>query len=340
MLAPVIAPATDTPPAAPVVIGHRGASGYRPEHTLEAYRLAAEQGADFIEPDLVITRDGVLVARHENEIGGTTDVAELPQFADRRATKEIDGTPITGWFAEDFTLAELKTLRARERIPLARPGNTAYDGRFDVPTFDEILDLRERLSEGLGREIGIYPETKHPSFLREAGLPLEPPLEAALASRGLDRPDAPALVQSFEPGNLRELAGRLRTPLVQLIGARGRRVWGDGRTYEQLATEAGLRDIATYAQGVGPAKEHIVPRAPGGASGEPTGFVALAHAAGLFVHPYTFRRENQFLPLELRSSADPAGVGDALAEVRAFLALGVDGIFTDNPDIAVAARYP
>ncbi len=148
------------------------------------------------------------------------------------------------------------------------------------------------------------------------------------------------VVQSFEEGNLRELAGRLKTPLVQLIGARGRRVWGEPRTYEQLATESGLRDIATYAQGVGPAKEHIVPRAPGGASGEPTRFVALAHAAGLFVHPYTFRRENQFLPLELRSSADPAGVGDALAEIRAFLDLGVDGVFTDNPDIAVAARYP
>ena len=324
---------------APIVIAHRGASGYRPEHTLAAYRLAAEQGADFIEPDLVITRDGVLVARHENEIGGTTDIASHRALARRRTEKEIDGALMTGWFAEDLTLTELRSLRARERIPLLRPDNTAYDGRFTIPTFQEVLDLREQLSEELGREIGIYPETKHPTFFRELGLPLEPPLVEALRGAGLDRADAPVFVQSFEPGNLRELRATLRAPLIQLIGAAGRPIPGDARPFAALATAAALRTIAEYADGVGPAKEHVVPRLPGGASGRPTTFVDDAHAAGLVVHPYTFRRENQFLPLELRSSTDPAASGDAVAELRAFYDLGVDGVFSDNPDLAVSARY-
>ncbi len=320
--------------AEPLVIGHRGASGYRPEHTLEAYRLAAEQGADYIEPDLVITRDGVLVARHENEIGGTTDVADHPEFADRRTTKVIDDVPLTGWFTEDFTLAELKTLRAKERIPQLRPRNTEFDGRYEIPTFQEVLDLRKRLSKRLGREIGVSPETKHPTYFRTIGLPLEEPLVRTLTRSGLNRKKAPVFVQSFETGNLRALDDELKVPLVQLLGGRNAKPVGDSRTYAQLATPAGLADIDEYADGVGPSKDYVVPRKPDGSSGAPTSFVGDAHAAGLVVHPYTFRRENAFLPLELRSSADPAGIGDLASELRQFFALGVDGVFTDNPDVA------
>ena len=339
LAAALIPPATASaaPPskgeAEPLVIGHRGASGYRPEHTLAAYRLAAEQGADFIEPDLVPTKDGVLVARHENEIGSTTDVADHPEFAARRTTKVIDGVSLTGWFTEDFTLAELKTLRAKERIPDLRPANTAYNGQFEVPTLQEVLDLRKRLSKELGRPIGVYPETKHPTYFREIGLPLEEPLVRLLTRNGLNRPNAPVFVQSFETGNLRALDRVLRVPLVQLLAGRNARPVGDSRTYGELAAPAGLADIATYADGVGPSKDYIVPRNDDGSSGTPTSFVGDAHDAGLVVHPYTFRRENTFLPLELRSSADPAGIGDLAAEIRQFLELGIDGFFTDNPDI-------
>ncbi len=330
-----------TAPAAlaePLVIGHRGASGYRPEHTLEAYRLAAQQGADYIEPDLVITRDGVLVARHENEIGGTTDVADRPEFAGRRTTKIIDGAEFTGWFTEDFTLAELKTLRAKERIPQLRPQNAAYDGRFQVPTLQEVLDLRKRLSKELRRTIGVYPETKHPTYFRTIGLPLEEPLVRTLTRAGLNRRNAPVYVQSFETQNLRALDRQLKVPLVQLLGVKAQKPVGGSRTYAQLATPAGLEDIDTYADGVGPSKDYVVPRKPNGGSGTPTTFVADAHEAGLVVHPYTFRRENAFLPLELRSSADPAGIGDIASELRQFFALGVDGVFTDNPDVAAQVR--
>jgi len=335
------ATASAAPPSAereegkPLVIGHRGASGYRPEHTLEAYRLATEQGADFIEPDIVSTKDGVLVARHENEIGGTTDVAEHEEFADRETTKIIDGVSLTGWFTEDFTLAEPQTPRAKERIPDLRPANTAYDGQFEVPTLEEVLDLRKQLSKELRRPIGVYPETKHPTYFRSIGLPLEEPLVRSLTRNGLNRPNAPVFVQSFETGNLRALDGVLRVPLVQLLSSPGAKPVGDDRTYAQLATPEGLADIATYADGVGPSKDYIVPRV-GGASGTPTSFVDDAHAAGLLVHPYTFRRENTFLPLELRSSSDPAGIGDLAAEIEQFLELGVDGFFTDNPDIGRA----
>ena len=330
-----------TAPAAlaqPLVIGHRGASGYRPEHTLEAYRLAAEQGADFIEPDLVITRDGVLVARHENEIGGTTDVADHPEFADRRTTKIIDGAEFTGWFTEDFTLAELKTLRAKERIPHLRPQNAAYNGRFEVPTLQEVIDLRRELSRELGRTIGIYPETKHPTYFRAIGLPLDEPLVKALKKNKLNKAASPVCVQSFETGNLRWLDRRLKVPIVQLLGGKTQKPVGDSRTYAELATPAGLEDIDAYADGVGPSKDYVVPRNADGSSAAPITFVDDAHAAGLVVHPYTFRRENAFLPLELRSSADPAGVGDLASELRQFFALGVDGVFTDNPDVAVQAR--
>ena len=332
-----------TSKADPLVVAHRGASGYRPEHTLAAYALGARMGADYIEPDLVSTKDGVLVARHENEISGTTDVAEHPEFASRRATKTIDGVALTGWFTEDFTLAELKTLRAKERIPELRPRNTLYNGRYQVPTFQEVVDLARRLSRELHRTIGIYPETKHPTYFRTIGLPLEEPLVRVLERNDLDGRRAKVFVQSFEVANLKALDRRIDAPLVQLLSTRTSSpydfvVGGDPRTYGDLATPAGLREISRYADGVGPSKDYIVPRDASGNSLPPTTFVRDAHRAGLVVHPYTFRNENTFLPLELRSSADPAAYGNAFAEYEQFFALGVDGLFSDNADTAVEAR--
>jgi glycerophosphoryl diester phosphodiesterase len=329
--------------AAMIVIGHRGAAGYRPEHTLAGYELAARMGADYIEPDLVSTKDGVLVARHENDITATTDVADRPEFASRRATKEIDGSPATGWFTEDFTLAELKTLRAKERIPQVRQRNTVYDGRHDVPTFQEVIDFSKWLSDELRRPIGIYPETKHPTYFRSIGLPLEEPLVRALDDNDLNESGALVFVQSFEVANLNALAPTLNVPLVQLLGAPARRPYdftaaGDARTWADLATPAGLAEIARYADAVGPPKDYIVPRDAEGRSLPATRFVDDAHEAGLAVHPFTFRNENQFLPLELRSSADPNAYGYALAEYEQFYALGVDGLFSDNSDTAVEAR--
>ena len=320
-----------------LVIGHRGAPGYRPEHTLASYRLAAKLGADYIEPDLVSTKDHVLVARHEPEISQTTNVADHPEFADRKTTKVIDGITFTGWFTEDFTLAELKTLRAKERIPATRPANTRFNGRFEIPTFREVLELRRKLSKKYHRRIGIYPETKHPTYFRSIGLPLEGKLVRQLNKFNLNRKNAPVFVQSFETGNLRALNSRLEVPLVQLLDAPGLKPQGDARTYGELATPAGLASIAEYADGVGPSKDYIIPRNPDGTSGTPTSFVRDAHVAGLVVHPYTFRRENTFLPAELRSSSDPAGIGDLKTEIRMFLAQGIDGFFTDNADIGVEA---
>jgi glycerophosphoryl diester phosphodiesterase len=329
--------------AEPLVIGHRGAAGYRPEHTLASYELAARMGADYIEPDLVSTKDHVLVARHENDITATTDVADHPEFAGRETTKVIDGTSLTGWFTEDFTLAELKTLRAKERIPDIRQRNTIYNGRFEVPTFQEVIDLSKRLSRELHRPIGIYPETKHPTYFRGIGLPLEPPLVRTLDRSGLNKRGAKVFVQSFEVGNLKALDRELKVPLVQLFDAKMRQPAdfvksGDPRTYGDLATPAGLREVARYADGVGPSKDYIVPRDAAGNSLSPTNFVDDAHKAGLLVHPYTFRNENTFLPLELRSSGVPSDYGDAIAEDLQFFRLGVDGIFTDNADTAVEAR--
>ena len=303
----------------PIVIGHRGACGYRPEHTLASYELAARLGADFLEPDLVSTRDGVLVARHENEISTTTDVAEHPELAGRRTTKEIAGKEITGWFTEDLTLAELRTLRARERIPELRPGNTAYDGQFTIPTFAEVQALAIRLSEEAGREIGVYPETKHPEHFRDIGLPLEDPLVDALGGWSL-----PVFVQSFGD-NLPALRERLppSVPFVQLLAGRD---------------PVDLIAIASNADAVGPYKERILPRDADGRSLEPTSFVDDAHAAGLLVHPFTFRNENVFLPAEHRRGADRAAHGDAAAEYRRFYELGVDAVFSDFPDVAAAAR--
>jgi glycerophosphoryl diester phosphodiesterase len=323
----------------PLVIGHRGASGYRPEHTLASYELAARMGADYIEPDLVITKDGVLVARHEPEISATTDVEDHPEFADRRTTKTLEpGVTLTGWFTEDFTLAELKTLRAEERIPEIRQENTIYNGRYPVPTLQEVIDLARTLSRELDRNIGIYPETKHPTYFRGIGLPLEGPLVRTLRRNGLDDRRDKVFVQSFETGNLEMLDERLDVRLVQLFGAPGANPVGDSRTYGELATDAGLRDVAEYADGVGPSKDYIVPRDATGRSLAPTDFVQRAHRAGLLVHPYTFRNENPFLPLELRSSPNPADYGNAFAEYEQFYGLGVDGLFSDNPDTAVEAR--
>jgi glycerophosphoryl diester phosphodiesterase len=329
----------------PTIYGHRGASGYRPEHTAGSYRLAARMGADYIEPDLVSTKDGVLVARHEPAIGGTTDVADHPEFADRRTTKVIDGVEFANeWFTEDFTLAELKTLRAKERLPDVRPQNTLYDGRYEVPTFQEVIELRDRLSKELGRKVGLIPELKHSTYFRSIGLPLEEKLVKQLRENGLDNRRAKVTVQSFEVSNLKWLDRKLPgVPLVQLFDAPDRKpgdvlAAGGDLTYGQMATPAGLRAVARYADIAGPAKTYIVPRDANGASLPPTSFVDDAHAAGLEVVPYTFRNENQFLPLELRRGTDPNAYGNAFAEYEQFFALGVDGLFSDNPDTAKAAR--
>jgi glycerophosphoryl diester phosphodiesterase len=337
-------------PNRPIVIAHRGASGYRPEHTMESYRLAIEMGADFIEPDLVSTKDGVLVARHENEIGWTTDVMERPEFADRRVVKAVRGVDVEGWYTEDFTFAELKTLRARERLPQLRPANTAYDGRLEVPTLDEIIQLAQRESAARGRTIGIYPETKHPGWFQSIGLGLEEPLVAALERVGWTERDAPVFIQSFETENLRMLRGMTRVPLVQLLessgGPRDLALRGDPRTYADLATPAGLAEIATYADAIGPHKDLVIPRGEGGRLLPPSSLVADAHAAGLLVHPWTFRSEHYFLPPDFYAGhptdpADPAFAathGDAEAELAAFFAAGVDGVFADFPDVALRAR--
>ena len=319
----------------PIVIGHRGAPGYRPEHTLASYALAIEQGADFIEPDLVSTRDRVLVVRHENEIGGTTDVATRPEFAGRRTTKVIGAVPVTGWFVEDFTLQELRTLRVRERIPQLRPANAAWDGQFEIPTFDEVIDLAETEGAKRGRRIGIYPETKHPNYFQGLGLALEEPLVAALHGRGYRGPEDGAFIQSFDPSNLQKLARMTRLPLVQLIAA------GE-RTLERL-TPASLSVVAGYAAGIGPSKDLVIPRDPDGGLREPSPLVEQAHAAGLVVHAWTFRAENAFLPQNLQVG-DPGDeghfgrIGDWATELGAFLEAGVDGVFADQPDLAVEAR--
>ncbi|MEV6239976.1 glycerophosphodiester phosphodiesterase [Lentzea sp. NPDC051838] len=326
----------------PIVIGHRGASAYRPEHTLASYELAARMGADFIEPDLVSTKDGKLVARHENEIGGTSNVSTLPQFKDRQKTKVIDGVPVTGWFTEDFTLAELKTLRAKERIPAIRPRNTLYDGRFEIPTFQEVIDLSKRLSRELHREIGIYPETKHPTYFQSIGLALEPKLVDTLNRNGLNRSSAKVYVQSFEVANLKQLNKQLRVPLVQLVNGSGAPydfiVAGDKRTYADLVTPAGLREVRSYADGVGLTKDLIIPRDAAGFLKQPTTVVKDAHKVGLIVHSWTFRNENSFLPADFRSSVDPAAYGRAFEEYELFYKTGLDGVFADNPDTAIEAK--
>ncbi|MDY0908030.1 esterase-like activity of phytase family protein [Microbacterium sp. CFBP9034] len=327
-------------PSAITVVGHRGASGFRPEHTLAAYETAIVQCADYIEPDVVSTKDGVLVARHENEIGGTTDVSARPEFADRRTTKTIDGARITGWFTEDFTLAELRILRAKERLPQTRPANTAFDGLYLVPTLDEVIDLARHSVSCDGRPVGVYPETKHPTYFDSIGLSLEEPLVAALQANGVDRADAPVILQSFEVANLKELNTMTNVTIAQLVSGAGRpfdfTAAGDPRTYAHLVTPAGLAEVATYADGVGLEKSVMIPRTAAGNLGTPTAVIADAHAAGLTVHGWTFRLENQFLPAEFRSSTDPNAPGDLPGEIRVFLNAGMDGLFSDQPGVAVA----
>ncbi len=314
------------PTRTPIVIAHRGASGSRPEHTLAAYELAIDQGADFIEPDLVPTKDDVLVARHENAISETTDVAGHPEFAARRTTKTIDGREITDWFVEDFTLAELKTLRAKERLPQLRPANTAYDGRFEIPTLAEIIALAKR------RSVGIYPETKHPTYFASIGHPTDALLVAGLHAAGWDTADAPVFIQSFEVANLRHLHTLTRVRLIQLTDGQGGPADAAAPSYAAMLTPAGLKQVATYAYGIGPNKAQLW---TGDAA---SSLVADAHAAGLRVHPWTYRAENVFVPERFRVGSDPAGHGDVKAEITAALAQGIDGFFTDFPLQGVEAR--
>ena len=338
---PVSAQPVDAPLANRVmVIGHRGASALRPEHTLEAYAQAIADGADFIEPDLVPTRDGVLVARHENEISGTTDVATRPEFAGRKRRQVIDGEPVEGWFTEDFTLAELKTLRARERLPGLR--STAYDGQFAIATLDEVIALVASESDRLGRTIGLIPEIKHPTHFQRAGLAMEDRLLERLEAHAYTR-SAPVVIQSFETGNLRylhgQLAGRDNIRLLQLLGEPhecpvDQRAGAECRVrYADMMTPEGLRVIAGYAHVIGPWSRSIVPLAADGGLGAPSRLVRDAHAAGLQVQPYTFRPENRFLPLALWQGDDPRtfNAEGSVAEIRAYLATGIDGFFTDHP---------
>jgi glycerophosphoryl diester phosphodiesterase len=326
----------------PLVIAHRGASGYRPEHTLAAYRLAIGMGADYIEPDLVSTRDGALVVRHENEISGTTDVSDHPEFAARRTTRTIDGRELTGWFTEDFTLAELKTLRATERLPGVRPTNTAFDGRFEVPTLQEVIDLARGEGRRRGRTIGIYPETKHPTYFRSIGLALEEPLVRVLERNDLTGSGSAVFIQSFETASLRRLNTLIGVRLIQLLDATGRpydlSVAGDDRTHADLVTPENLKWISTYADGIGVNKNLLVPRDAAGRLLAPTDMVRAAHAAGLLVHAWTFRAENRFLPVDFRIGPEPDARGDITAEYELFYRLGLDGVFSDFPDTAIAAR--
>jgi glycerophosphoryl diester phosphodiesterase len=317
--------------AEPLLIAHRGASGERPEHTLASYERAIDEGADFVEPDLVLTKDGVLVARHENEIGGTTDVADHPEFADRKTSKTIDGAAVTGWFTEDFTLAELRTLRARERLPLLRPANTRFDDLYLIPTFEEILKLVRAKEAEVGRRIGIYPETKHPSYFAGIGLPHQAPMLALLEQYGYLTEADPVFLQSFEVGNLQALRAVTRLRLIQLIERTAGPADRPDLTYDAMMSVEGLRAIADYADGIGPSTDRVL-----GDDGA-TALVGQAHDAGLQVHIWTLRMENFFLPLQYQRPDDAQGRGDFAGYVRAVAATGVDGVFTDFPTQTRAA---
>lgn len=308
----------------PLVIAHRGASGYMPEHTLEAYEKAIEMGADFIEPDLVSTKDGILVARHENEISETTDVKI--KFPDRKKEKTIDGVKVTGWFTEDFTLAELKTLRAKERLFFR---NQKLNGQFQIPTFEEVLQLVKRKSESLKRTIGVYPETKHPSYFKALNLPLEDNLLKLLEQYNLHHFASPVFIQSFEVGNLKELKAKTKVKLIQLMDEKGSPFDNPGKSYKAMASKEGLKEISAYAYGIGPNKRLIVPSGVFGLK-SPTSLVSDAHKAGLKVHPWTFRSDNLFLAKDYAGSPEK--------ELIQFFELGVDGVFSDFTDTAVKAR--
>lgn len=327
------------------MIGHRGASVLRPEHTLASYQKAIDDGADFIEPDLVSSKDGILVARHENEISGTTNVATLPQFSDRKRTKIIDGVSLTGWFTEDFTLAELKQLKARERIPQYRAANTQYNDQFEIPTLDEIIDLAAKHYQKTGKIIGLYPETKHPTYFQKQNLAMEDTLLKTLSKYQYSRDIAPIYLQSFEVGNLKYLKNQLdlhksvkHAQLIQLYDSPEARpadyvAQNNPKTYADLATAQGLKDVSTYANGVGPWKVYVFKDA---AMTQTTSFIADAHKANLKVHPYTFRPENNFLPDNLKCSKDTSKAAErcetgSIKEMQLYFKAGVDGIFTDDP---------
>jgi|UniRef100_A0AAU3HW05 glycerophosphoryl diester phosphodiesterase len=328
----------------PTVIGHRGASGYRPEHTFGSYQLALDLGADVVEAgDLVPTRDGHLVCRHEPEIGGTTDVSAHPEFAGRKTTKTLDGVPTTGWFTEDFTLAELKTLRAVERIPANRPHNTLYNGRWEIPTFEEVLRWQDEQTRRRGKQVWIYPETKHPTYFRALGLGLEERVAKLLRKYGKDKKDSPVILQSFEPSSIQRLDKLVGNPLVVLLSAANTRPWdfvaaGDPRTVADLVTPAGLKWIASYAQGIGPTLDLVIPKDAAGNLTTPTTLVADAHRAGLVLHPYTMRNENPFLPANFRQGTAADAYGDPFGAFKVYFETGIDGVFSDNADTAVLAR--
>ena len=322
-------PATRLP--RPVVIGHRGAPAYRPEHTVASYDLAIDLGAELIEPDVVVSRDGVLVVRHESELSLSTDVADRPEFADRRSTREVDGELSAGWFTEDFTLAELRTLRAIERMPELRPLNTAYDGHFGILTLGEVVELARTRSTP-DRQIRVLAELKHAGWSTEHGLPM-----AELVADELRRLDAtaatgPVMVQSFEAAVLRELRDRLGEDgpeMVQLVD--------DDPEGDRMVTHAGLREISTYAQAIAPSVERVLLTGRGRPITGRSPLIDEAHRASLAVFCWTLRAENFFLPRHLRLGKAPEAMGDALGEARQLLALGVDGLITDSPDHAAMA---
>lgn len=316
---------------APLVLGHRGASGYMPEHSRGAYETAINMGADFIEPDLVPTKDGHLVARHENEIGRTTNVSE--KFPDRKTKKSIDGAEIEGWFTEDFTLAELKTLRVKASADFPFRSQ-AWNGVFEILTLQEVIDIAKTKGAEVGRTIGVYPETKHPTYFRSIGLPLEDRLIEILAKNGLEKADSPVFIQSFELSSLATMRPHTKARMVYLMTEGKRRpfdhvVKQDPRTYGDMMKPAALAEIAKIAQAIGPWKRSILVETNGQLSA-PTSLVKDAHAAGMLVHIYTLRDEPRYL--------NAAYEMDPINEYLAFFKLGVDGVFTDFPDTAFRAR--
>jgi glycerophosphoryl diester phosphodiesterase len=326
----------------PTIVAHRGASGYRPEHTFGSYQLALDMGADVIEQDIVPTKDGHLVCRHENDITGTTDVADHPEFAGRKTTKTVDGKKLTGWFTEDFTLAELRTLRAKERLPEVRQHNTVYDGRWEVPLFEDVLKWARREGERRGRPVWLHIETKHPTYFRKLGLELEPRLAKLLRKYGRDRKDSPNFVQSFEPTSIKKLKGLVSCPGVCLLDALDTRPYdfveaGDPRTVADLVKPEGLAWMAEFADGIGPWTDLVIPAKEDGSLGEPTTLVRDAHAQGLILHPYTMRNENVHLPANFRKGTNDADWGDVFGAFRTYLETGIDGIFTDFPDTGLLA---
>ena len=329
----------------PIVIAHRGASGYLPEHTLAAYSIAILHGADFIEPDVVMTKDGQLIVRHDNVLNLTTDIAGHPAFASRKRTKTVDGEEMTGWFSEDFTLAEIKSLRAIERIPQVRPQNSKFNGQFEIPTLQEVIDFVKKMEEFTGRDIGIYTEIKHPTYFDNLHLSMEEPLVQLLRANGYETQHARVYIQSFEVRNLKDLSTMTSIPLIQLLGSRGQpddvRQAGGTLTYAQMGTPEGLAEIATYADGVAPEKYHfLIPKDLDNnlLLSNATKFVQQAHALGLKVHPYTFRAENYFLPANFKIGHNSLDLGKSADEMVIFLQAGVDGVFTDHPNIGVQAR--